>query len=77
MIHEVSQHVSIPIIGMGGINSCEDVIEFLYAGASAVAVGTANFSDPFICSKLIDELPQLLDELGIEHLSECTGRSWK
>lgn len=77
MIHEVSQHVSIPIIGMGGINSCEDVIEFLYAGASAVAVGTANFSDPFICSKLIDELPQLLDELGIKHLSECTGRSWR
>ena len=77
MIHEVSQHVSIPIIGMGGINSCEDVIEFLYAGASAVAVGTANFSDPFFCSKLIDELPQLLDELGIEHLSECTGRSWR
>lgn len=77
MIHEVSQHVSIPIIGMGGINSCEDVIEFLYAGASAVGIGTANFSDPFICSKLIDELPQLLDELGIEHLSECTGRSWR
>ena len=77
MIHEVSQYVSIPIIGMGGINSCEDVIEFLYAGASAVAVGTANFSDPFICSKLIDELPQLLDELGIEHLSECIGRSWR
>lgn len=77
MIHEVSQHVSIPIIGMGGINSCEDVIEFLYAGASAVAIGTANFSDPFICSKVIDELPDLLDELGIEHLSECIGRSWR
>lgn len=77
MVHEVSQRVSIPIIGMGGINSCEDVIEFLYAGASAVAIGTANFSDPFICSKVIDELPQLLDELGIEHLSECTGRSWR
>jgi len=42
MIHEVSQHVSIPIIGMGGITSCEDVIEFFYAGASAVAIGTAN-----------------------------------
>jgi len=77
MIHEVSQHVSIPIIGMGGITSCEDVIEFFYAGASAVAIGTANFSDPFICSKVIDELPQLLDELGIDHLSECTGRSWR
>lgn len=77
MIHEVSQHVSIPIIGMGGINSCEDVIEFLYAGASAVAIGTANFSDPFICSKVIDELPELLDELGIDYLSECIGRSWR
>lgn len=77
MIHEVSQHVSIPIIGMGGINSCEDVIEFLYAGASAIAIGTANFSDPFICSKVIDELPELLDELGIDHLSECIGRSWR
>lgn len=77
MIHEVSQRVSIPIIGMGGINSCEDVIEFLYAGASAVAIGTANFSDPFICSKVIDELPELLDELGIDHLSECIGRSWR
>lgn len=77
MIHEVSQHVSIPIIGMGGINTCEDVIEFLYAGASAVAIGTANFSDPFICSKVIDELPELLDELGIDYLSECIGRSWR
>lgn len=77
MVHEVSQRVSIPIIGMGGINSCDDVIEFLYAGASAVAIGTANFSDPFICSKVIDDLPQLLEELGIEHLSECTGRSWR
>ena len=60
MIYEVSQKVSIPIIGMGGISNAEDVIEFFYAGASAVAVGTANFVDPFVCPTIIDELPALL-----------------
>ncbi|MBT2687969.1 dihydroorotate dehydrogenase [Bacillus sp. ISL-47] len=77
MIYEVSQQVSLPIIGMGGIESAEDVIEYYYAGASAVAVGTANFVDPFVCPKIIDELPELLKNLGYEHISECTGRSWK
>ncbi|RAK23301.1 dihydroorotate dehydrogenase (NAD+) catalytic subunit [Anoxybacillus vitaminiphilus] len=77
MIYEVSQAVSIPIIGMGGIQSAEDVIEFFYAGASAVAVGTANFVDPFVCPNIIEELPKLLDQLGVEHISECTGRSWR
>jgi dihydroorotate dehydrogenase (NAD+) catalytic subunit len=76
MIYEVSQNVSIPIIGMGGIQSAEDVIEFFYAGASAVAVGTANFVDPFVCPTIIDELPALLKKLGYDHISECTGRSW-
>jgi dihydroorotate dehydrogenase (NAD+) catalytic subunit len=77
MVYEVSQAVSIPIIGMGGVQTAEDVVEFLYAGASAVAVGTANFVDPFVCPTIIEELPKLLDELGIDHISECTGRSWK
>lgn len=77
MIHDVSQQVSIPIIGMGGISTAEDVIEFFYAGASAVAVGTANFVDPFVCPTIIEELPALLDRLGVDHISECTGRSWK
>jgi dihydroorotate dehydrogenase (NAD+) catalytic subunit len=77
MIYEVSQAVNIPIIGMGGIESAEDVIEFFYAGASAVAVGTANFVDPFVCPTIIDELPSLLDQLGYEHISECRGRSWQ
>jgi dihydroorotate dehydrogenase (NAD+) catalytic subunit len=76
MIYEVSQHVSLPIIGMGGVQSAEDVIEYFYAGASAVAVGTANFVDPFICPKIIEQLPFLLKKLGFEHISECTGRSW-
>ncbi|MBL5766646.1 dihydroorotate dehydrogenase [Heyndrickxia sporothermodurans] len=77
MIYEVSQQVSIPIIGMGGIQSVDDIIEFFYAGASAVAIGTANFIDPFICQKLINELPNKLDELGFSHISELIGRSWE
>jgi dihydroorotate dehydrogenase (NAD+) catalytic subunit len=77
MIHEVSQKVNIPIIGMGGIQSAEDVIEYFYAGASAVAVGTANFVDPFVCPTIIEELPALLNQLGYNHISECMGRSWK
>lgn len=77
MIYEVSQAVNIPIIGMGGIESAEEVIEFFYAGASAVAVGTANFVDPFVCPTIIEELPSLLDTLGYEHISECRGRSWQ
>lgn len=77
MIYEVSQKVSIPIIGMGGIYSAEDVVEFFMAGASAAAVGTANFSDPFACPTLIEELEELLIEMKVEHVSELTGRSWK
>lgn len=77
MIYEVSQAVNVPIIGMGGIESAADVIEFFYAGASAVAVGTANFVDPYVCPTIIEELPELLTKLGFEHISECRGRSWR
>jgi len=77
MVYEVAQVVSVPIIGMGGVQSTDDVLEFLYAGASAVAVGTANFVDPFVCPTIIEQLPRKLDELGMEHISDCVGRSWK
>lgn len=77
MIYEVSQQVSLPIIGMGGIETAEDVLEFFFAGASAVAVGTANFVDPYVCPKIIKDLPELLDKFGFAHISECAGRSWK
>ncbi len=77
MIYEVSQKVNIPIIGMGGIESVDDIIEYFYAGASAIAVGTLNFTDPFICKKLMEQLPEKLSELGVSHISELTGRSWK
>ncbi|WP_085524048.1 dihydroorotate dehydrogenase [Tuberibacillus sp. Marseille-P3662] len=77
MVHDVSQAVTIPIIGMGGIQSVDDVIEFFLAGASAVAVGTANFTDPFICPKIIEELPQRLASMNVNHISDLTGRSWR
>lgn len=70
LIKQVAEAVSIPIIGMGGVSTVDDVIEMYLAGASAVAVGTANFTDPYICPKLIEELPKRMDELGIESLSQ-------
>ncbi len=57
MVYEVSQAVQIPIIGMGGVQTAEDALEFLLAGASAVAVGTANFVNPFVCPEIIEQLP--------------------
>lgn len=75
MVYDVSQQVKIPIIGMGGITNAEDVIDFLSAGASAVAVGTANFVDPFVCPNIIDALPHKLDELACEKLTDIIGRS--
>ncbi|MCR6095973.1 dihydroorotate dehydrogenase [Salipaludibacillus agaradhaerens] len=77
MIYQVSQAVSIPIIGMGGIQTADDILEFLMAGASAVAVGTANFIDPYACPKLIKSLTQRMEELNICDVTDIIGRSWK
>src|SRR5699024_7654141 len=74
MIYEVSEVVNIPIIGTGGITSAEDVIEYLLAGASAVAVGTANFSNPLVCSEIIQELPQTLKKYGFNSIKEVIGK---
>ena len=75
MVYEVYKNVRIPIIGMGGVSDAQDVIDFMSAGASAVAVGTANFVDHFVCPNIIDALPAKLDELGVEHITEIIGRS--
>ncbi|MCP8615965.1 dihydroorotate dehydrogenase [Salirhabdus salicampi] len=77
MVHEVSQAVSVPIIGMGGVQTAEDAVEFLLAGASAVAVGTANFINPFACPHVIEELPTIMDELKVDHITQLIGGSWK
>lgn len=74
MVYQVYQAVKIPIIGMGGITTIEDVIEFLLAGASAVAVGTANFQNPMICSELIDQLPFALEKYGFTSAEEVIGK---
>jgi dihydroorotate dehydrogenase (NAD+) catalytic subunit len=68
MVWQVSHAVSIPVIGMGGISSAEDVIEMMMAGAAAVEIGTANLTDPFICPKIIKELPSVMDRCGINEL---------
>lgn len=73
MVHEVYRAVSIPIIGMGGIRNAEDVLEFLYAGASAVAVGTENFRNPFVCPEIIADLPGVLTEYGFKNIKEAVG----
>ncbi|WP_181348867.1 dihydroorotate dehydrogenase [Thalassobacillus sp. CUG 92003] len=73
MIHEVYRSVKIPIIGMGGIESTEDILEFMLAGASAVAVGSANFKNPYICPQLIKELPATLHEHGWSSVHEVIG----
>ncbi len=76
MVYEVSQHVDIPIIAMGGVRTAQDVIDFISVGADAVAVGTANFENPTVCKDIIDELSTLLDKLGVEHITELKGRTY-
>lgn len=73
MVYECYQAVKLPIIGMGGIATAEDVIEFLIAGATAVQVGTANFVDPFIWTKLTDGLSRYMDRHNIAKVSDITG----
>lgn len=60
--------VKFTIIGMGGVDSAEDVLEMMIAGASAIGIGTANFTDPFICPKIIETLPEVMDKYGITDL---------
>lgn len=77
MVYQVAQAVNIPIIGVGGITCANDVLEFLYAGASAVEVGMQNFVDPYCCVKIIEELPNVLEKYGIHSIEEAVGRSFK
>ncbi|WP_066194071.1 MULTISPECIES: dihydroorotate dehydrogenase [Gracilibacillus] len=74
MIYEVRQSLDIPIIGMGGIITAEDALEFLLAGANAVAVGTANFQNPLACPEIIDALPAVLQQYGFASVEEAIGK---
>lgn len=73
MVYQVHKAVSIPVIGMGGVSSAEDVIEMMMAGACAVEIGAANLVDPFACPKIIEELPAVMDKYGIENLTDIIG----
>ena len=73
MVYETAQAVNIPIIGMGGITCAEDAIEFLMAGATAVQVGTANFTNPYAMPQIIDGLNAWCDSHGVKNISELTG----
>lgn len=73
MVYQVAHAVKIPVIGMGGISTAEDVIEMMMAGATAVQVGAANLTDPYACKRIIEDLPQVMEELGIERLEDIIG----
>ena len=73
MVYQVYDAVKIPIIGMGGISTAEDVIEMMLAGATAIQVGAANLVDPFACKNIIDNLPKVMEKYGINSLTEIIG----
>ena len=73
MVYQVSNAVSIPVIGLGGVSSAEDVIEMMLAGACAVQIGSANLVDPFVCRNIIGELPSVMKKYKIENLKDIIG----
>ena len=73
MVYQVANAVNIPVVGMGGVSTAEDVIEMMLAGATAVEVGAANLIDPCVCRDIINDLPAVMDKYGIENLSDIIG----
>ena len=73
MVWQVAHACKLPVMGCGGVASARDVVEMMMAGASAVQVGSENIRDPFACSRIIGELPAVMDELGINSLEEIIG----
>ena len=73
MVYQVYEAVKIPIVGGGGVESAEDVIEMMLAGASAVEVGAANLVDPYACKKIIEALPSVMEKYGIKNLKDIIG----
>ena len=73
MVYQTAKAVKIPIVGLGGVSSAEDVIEMMLAGATAVQVGAANLTQPLVCRDIIDRLPSVMDALGIGNLNEIIG----
>ena len=73
MVYQVAHAVKIPVIGCGGVSSAEDVVEMMMAGATAVQVGAENLRNPYACKEIIEELPYVMERLGIERLTDIIG----
>ena len=73
MVYQVASAVNIPVVGMGGVSSADDVIEMMLAGATAVEVGAANLVNPLTCKEIIEALPKAMEKYGIENLSDIIG----
>lgn len=73
MVYQVYENVKIPVVGIGGIRTAEDVIEMMLAGASAVQIGAANLTDPYVCRNIVRELPEAMKKYGITDLKEIIG----
>lgn len=75
MVYQVYEAVRIPIIGMGGVRTAEDVLEMLLAGATAVQIGAANLTDPYVCRDIVEALPRVMKKYGIEKLQDIIGEA--
>lgn len=73
MVYQVYEAVKIPVIGMGGVSSAEDVLEMMLAGATAVQVGAANLVNPFACKEIVEQLPSAMEKYGVSSLTEIIG----
>lgn len=73
MVYQVYENVNIPVVGIGGVSTAEQVIEMMLAGASAVQIGAANLVDPYVCKNVVDELPAVMKKYGIESLKSIIG----
>ena len=73
MVYQVYEAVQVPIVGMGGVSCAEDVIELMLAGATAVEVGAANLAEPFVCKRIVEDLPAVMQKYHIENLTDIIG----
>lgn len=75
MVYQTAKALSIPVIGLGGVSSAEDVLEMMMAGAAAVEIGAANLREPYICKNIIDNLPSVMDKYGIKNIKDIIGEA--
>ena len=76
MVYQVSKAVRIPVVGLGGVSSAEDVLEMMMAGATAVQVGAANLVDPYACKTILEDLPAVMDRYGVKNLTDIIGGAY-